>query len=253
MRSIFAIGASALALAASPALAQDEDDWTGGYIGVQGGYSSVKSDSTATLGGAWTSESAALRNEVTTNLGTKQSDGDLNFGAQIGYNFQTGGAVLGLEGEFLALNGGETISRGPIATTVFPGLSYTYRNTIDPKHMFALKAKLGASSGSTLFYAEGGWAWTKAAVGAGITSNGNYLKGGTVDRTFDGFIVGAGIEHRFGSNIGLRLSYHYADQGDKTYNTAYLPGSAFVTPPYSETINQNLRLHLVRVGINYHF
>lgn len=253
MKTILKLSACALALAASPALAQDEGDWSGAYVGVQGGYTAAKSETAIALTGAWSSESQALRDFVTSNMGTKQSDGDVNFGAVLGYNIQTSGVVLGLEGEFSVLSGGETVSRGPLPTTPFPALSYTFTNTIDPKHMYALKAKIGAGSGRTLFYVDGGWAWTKATIGTGITSNGNYLKSGSVDRTFDGFIVGGGVEHKFSDNVSLRLSYHYSDQGDKSYSTSYLPGSAFVSPAYGETATQDLRLHLVRVGLNYHF
>lgn len=253
MQTFLKLSACALALAATPAFAQDEGDWSGPYVGVQGGYTAAKSDTSIALSGAWTSESQALRDFVTANMGAKQSDDDVNFGAVLGYNFQTGGAVLGLEGEFSVLSGGETIVRGPTPTTPFPSLSYTFTNSIDPKHMFALKAKAGVATGNTLFYVDGGWAWTKAGVGTGITSNGNYLKSVAVERTFDGFIVGGGVEHKFGSNVALRLSYHYTDQGDKSYTTAYLPGSAFTSPAYTETATQDLRLHLVRVGLNYHF
>jgi len=253
MKTLVKLSACAMVLAASPALAQDEGDWSGAYVGVQGGYTAAKSDTAIALSGAWTSESQALRDYVTSNMGTRQSDDDVNFGAVLGYNFQTGGAVLGLEGEFSVLSGGETTVRGPTPTTPFPTLSYTITNTIDPKHMFALKAKVGAASGSTLFYVDGGWAWTKATVGTGITSSGNYLKAGSANRTYSGFIVGGGVEHKFSSKVSVRLTYHYTDQGDETYSTAYLPGSAFTTPAYGETATQDLRLHLLRVGLNYHF
>ena len=86
-----------------------------------------------------------------------------------------------------------------------------------------------------------------------VQSNGNYRKAALVDRTMDGFIVGGGIEHRLGNNVSARLTYQYADQGDETYTTAYQPGSSFTTPAYTETVTQDLRLHLVRVGVNYRF
>ncbi len=253
MRSILTLSALAIGLCASPAMAQDEEDWTGPYIGVQGGYTGAKSDTSVVLGGAWSTETQALRDFFATNMGTRQSDNDFNFGAQLGYNVQTGGVVLGVEGEFSALNGGQTVARGPLAVTGIPALSYSYTNTVDPKHMFALKAKLGAAMGRTLFYVDGGWAWTKATLGTTVTSNGNYLKAASVDSTLDGFIVGGGVEHRISDNLSLRLTYHYADQGDETYVTGYRTGSAFTSPAYTETVTQDLRLHLVRVGMNYRF
>lgn len=254
MKHFLACAAATLALTAAPALAQDAADWTGPYIGVQGGYTSAKSDTTVTLGGAWTSEPQTLRDFFPAAMGTRQSDGNANIGGVLGYNFGAGGAVLGVEGEFTVLNGGETVLRGPIAYPAMPTLTYSFMNIMEPKHMFALKAKAGVPLGRTLVYVDGGWAWTKAKLGVLVQSSGNYRKAGEVNKTLDGFIIGGGVEHRLAdSNLSLRLTYHYADQGEETYNTAYLPGSAFTTPAYSETVRQDLKLHLVRVGVNYAF
>ena len=159
---------------------------------------------------------------------------------------------MGLEAEIAALPGKDVVSRTQ-ASTAFPTLSYTYTNRFDPKHMIALKAKVGAAMGNTLFYAEGGWAFTRADLGADLTSNGNYNKSGRLSKTLDGVIVGGGVEHKFSPTISARLSYNYTDQGSETYVNAYNAGSTFVTPAYTETMTQDLRLHLVRVGLNFHF
>ena len=252
MRTFIFVSTLAACTVASPALAED-GDWTGPYVGVHAGYTGAKSDSAVTLGDAWASESQALRDEVTAGWSTKQSVNDMNFGAQIGYNYDMGGAVLGLEADISALSGKNVSSRGPIATVIAPSLTYTYGNTIDPKHMMSLRAKVGAAMGDTLFYAHGGWAWTKAEMAAEIVSNGGYTKEGRIDKTLNGYIVGAGIEQRFGSNVSARLEYSYTDQGDETYATDYRAGSTFTSPVYSESATQDLRMHLVRVGLNYNF
>lgn len=245
------LAATAGCMIATPALAED-GDWTGGYIGVSVGYTAAKSDSTTALSGAWTTESAALQAEVTSRFAAAQSVDDVNFGGQIGYNYQMGGVVLGVEADIAALSG-ESVDTRTQASTTFPALSYTYTNRVDPKNMVALKARVGAAMGNTLFYAEGGWAFVKADLGSDLTSNGNYNKSGRLSKTMDGFIVGAGIEHKFASNVSARLSYNYADLGEESYVTGYNPGSAFVTPAYTETMTQDLRMHLVRLGVNFHF
>lgn len=255
MRNYLTIAAVAAAAFASPALAQDaEGDWTGAYIGVSAGYTGAKSDSSVALSGSWASESTALQNEVVSRWAASQSLDDFNFGGQIGYNYQTSGAVLGVEADISALNGDDVVTRSQ-ASTAFPSLTYTYTNRVDPKYIFSAKAKLGVATGSTLFYVDGGWAWTKVDFGSDITSNGGYSKSGRLSTTTDGFIVGGGIEHKFSPNVSARLSYHYTDQGDETYVTAYNTGSTFAPPGanYTETFTQDLRMHLVRVGLNFHF
>jgi outer membrane immunogenic protein len=253
MNRLLTFGIGALALVGTPAFAQDEDDWTGPYVGVQAGITRANSATDVSLGGAWSSESAALRDFVTTNADARQRDHDANTGVQLGYNYQTGSIVLGAEVEFTALNGSQTVSRGPLRYTPVANLTYTFTNTVDPKHMTAVKAKVGAAAGSTLFYAEGGWAWTKASFATTISSSNNYLKAGATTKTLNGWIVGGGVEQKFGDNLSARLSYNYTDQGAVTYATSYRPGSSFTTPAYSETATQNLRLHLVRLGLNYRF
>jgi outer membrane immunogenic protein len=253
MRKIALFAALATSAIAAPAFAQDgEDDWTGAYIGVHAGYNGLKSDSDVALGGQWTTESAALQGEVVSRWSASQSIDDMNYGAQIGYNFNAGGAVIGVEADISVLNGDNVSSRTQ-ASTAFPTLSYTYGNTVDPKHAISLKGKLGAPMGRTLFYVHGGWQWVRADVGAEILSNGGYSKAGGLTETFDGYTVGGGVEHKFSRNVSARLEYGYSDLGDATYATAYRPGSTFVTPAYNETFTQDMRMHSVRLGLNFHF
>lgn len=252
MRKTAILAALTATCLAAPAYAEDAD-WTGAYIGVHVGYSGTKSDSSVALGGAWSSETTTLQNDVVSNWSAKQSLDDMNFGGQIGYNYDAGGAVIGLEADFSILNGEDIASRGPVAATSFPSLTYTYGNRLDPKSQFSVKAKLGAPMGNTLIYAHGGWAWTRAEVGAEILSNGNYSKEGRVTETFDGFTVGVGIEHKFSPGISARIEYAYTDQGDVSYDTSYRAGSSFTSPAYNETFTQDLRSHAVRMGVNFHF
>ena len=253
MNRYLTLTALALGLTASPALADDEADWTGFYAGVHGGFNQTRSATDVTLGGAWSTEAASLRGFVANNMAERQRDDGYNLGAQIGYNYQTGSLVLGVEADTSFLPGSETVSSGALRVPRTPTLSYTFTNSINAKRMSSIKAKAGVAFGNTLIYGEGGWAWTKARFGTTVTSSGNYLKAGELEKTMDGFVVGGGLEQRLGDNLSVRLSYNYADQGTATYATAYRPGSAFTSPAYSETVRQDLRLHLVRAGVNYRF
>lgn len=250
MRKILNLTAIAACAIATPALAQDEDgSWTGAYVGVNAGYTDATSDQTVVLGGNWTTESAALQTRVTTDYPTNSKVQDINYGAQIGYNVQAGSSlVIGVEADVSALSGKEALSHTSAGTP-----SYTIANTFDPKVTYSVKGKVGIAAGNTLFYATGGWGWTQADLATDITSSGGYHKASSFSHTFDGYEVGGGLEHRFGSNVSLRVEYIYTDQGDVTYTTGYVTGSAFTSPAYTETFTQDLTMHLVRVGINLHF
>lgn len=242
------------ALYTAPAYADEDGEWTGPYAGIHAGYGAGGSDTDVALSGAWTSESQALRDYVTGNFSDSRTPKGLNFGAQLGYNYQTAGNfVIGLEGDFSILNADDSRATGLVPTTPFPTLSYNFGNGVDAKHMFSLRARAGVAMNNTLIYASGGWAWTKTEFAAAMSSNGNYLKAGSTKKTLNGFIVGGGVEHRFSSSISARLDYAYTDQGSTVYTTQYLPGSSFLTPAYNETLRQDLDMHLVRVGLNFHF
>ena len=250
MRKFVTLGALAIVAAATPALADETDgSWTGAYAGINAGYTDAKSDQVVVLGGNWSTETAALQTRVTTDYPTASHVQDVNYGGQIGYNIQAGSSlVFGLEADVSGLSGKDSQVR-----TSAGAPTYTIANTFDPKVTYGVKAKLGFAAGNTLFYATGGWGWTKADLTTDITSSGGYHKASAISHTFDGYEVGGGIEHRFGGNLGLRVEYVYTDQGDVTYTTGYVTGSSFTSPAYTETFNQDLRMHLVRVGFNYHF
>jgi outer membrane immunogenic protein len=254
MRTIFTLTAIAACAIATPSFADEEGDWTGAYAGLSVGYNDAKSDQTVALGGAWTSESAPLQTYVNSFYPNNTKVQDINYGAQLSYNMQTGGGlVLGLEAEVTGLSGSDTASKPLTATTPFPTLSYASSTTFDPKVSYGIKAKLGFASGKTLFYATGGWGWTNADIAMDITSNGGYHKVASTSHTFDGYQIGGGIEQKLGSNMSVRLDYTYTDQGDFVFNTAYTPASTFQTPAYVETFNSDLRMHMIRLGVNFHF
>lgn len=253
MRRIFNLAVVALATMAAPALAQDEANWTGVYAGIHGGLDQTRSATNVALGGAWSTEAASLRDFFAGNMAERQRDDGYNLGAQIGYNYQTGALVLGVEAETSFLGGSETISSGPLRYPASATLSYSFTNTVDPKWISTIKAKAGVAFGRTLVYAEGGYASAKAKFATTASSNANYLKAGELTKTLDGYVVGGGLEQRLDQDLSLRLSYNYANLGTAAYTTSYRPGSAFTNPAYSETVRQDLRLHLVRVGVNYRF
>lgn len=254
MKKIALLAAAGTCLIAAPAMASDEDNWTGAYVGVSAGYNSTSSKTATTLGGNWSTEAQALRDFVTSRSASNMSVKAANIGAQIGYNAQIGEMlVVGAEADAALLTGKTDYVRGPLSYSTTPALGYTFTNRIDPKSSYAVKAKLGVAMGPTLLYATGGWGWTRAGLGADIVSTAGYKKTASLNHTYDGFVVGGGIEHKFAPNISARLDYTYTDQGDFSYPTSYVTGSTSTTPAYGETISQNLKMHQVRVGVNFHF
>ena len=110
MKKLSLISASAIAMIATPAIAQDAD-WTGPYVGVQAGYGTGSSDSDVALSDTWTSESQGLRDYVTSTFADSRKPEGFNFGGQLGYNYQTAANfVLGAEADFTILNADDSRS-----------------------------------------------------------------------------------------------------------------------------------------------
>lgn len=240
------IGASASASAAG--------EWTGWHIGGHLGHASGNSDFDMALAGAWTSESQALRDHVVaTGSGELDANGAA-YGLQFGYDHQfSNGWLLGAEIDYSTLDISDSRQTGLQPTPPFPSLSYNFGNRIELDSQWSLRGRLGYASGPHLFYASAGWVQVDAEATASLVSNGGYNKLGTTSETLDGFAWGVGYEYDLGNQWTVRGEYTMTDVDDFSFDTAYVAGSAFVTPAYLETVTQDVDFNTVRIALNYRF
>lgn len=131
------------------------------------------------------------------NSGTEASDGVV-YGGAIGYDFQTGGAVIGVEGEITGSSN-----------------SQRYRGILAPNDELRvgagrdlyLGARVGFLAGpNALIYAKGGY--TNARLETRYT-NGNTTT--TIGENADGWRLGAGVEYALANNIYLKGEYRYSN------------------------------------------
>lgn len=230
------------------------DGFTGFYIGAHAGHGKGDSDNDVTLGGAWSSESVALQGEVVDGLSQSLNPSGSTFGVQLGYDHQfASGFVLGGEFDYSQLNIEDTDSTGLQPTTVFPSLSYNFTNSIEANDSLSLRVKAGYTNGSHLVFLTAGIGQVDVDASAGMVSNGNYNKLGTTSESLDTTVWGVGYEYLFADNWSFRFDYLNTDADDFRYDTVYQPGSAFVTPAYTETVRQDFDYDTFRVGVNYRF
>jgi outer membrane immunogenic protein len=134
-----------------------------------------------------------------------QSNGDhadgLAYGVGLGYDFQTGGAVLGIEGE-----ASDSTAKECIDSFAIVGDRLCAKTGRD----LYVGGRVGAVVGrSTLLYAKAGY--TNARSEATYNSN---LAGSTTIRThdsLDGFRVGAGVEQAVGRKAFVKAEYRYSN------------------------------------------
>ena len=220
MRTLISIGC---ALAMSVAAAQAADlparvaapapvvvatvyNWTGFYIGANVGYGWA----------AGTVESLGLSADV----------GDLKgpfAGGQIGYNYQTGQFVWGIEadGQWANINQNYT------------ALGLAFDDKVN--YFFTVRGRLGVAMQNVLLYGTGGYAFGgwKSSVTNGVTTL-------SISDSRGGWTAGGGAEFGFG-NWSAKLEYLYLQSFDKDETV------------FGNTVTWNVHVHTVKLGLNYRF
>jgi outer membrane immunogenic protein len=171
-------------------------NWTGLYAGVH-------------VGGGWSDLGASPF------LGSANNGSGVVAGGQVGYNYQIGQYVWGLEADFA----GSSIKNN------FFGLG-----SLDWNSITTLTPRFGYAVDNWLFYGKAGGAW--ADVSASVVGFGT-VAGGTAS----GWVVGVGAEYAFRNNWSAKVEYNHLDFGGD---------GAFLS-------NNSVTLDTVKVGVNYKF
>jgi len=204
---VLALGTPAFAadlpMKAPPAAARVYD-WTGAYIGGFGGYAFGNQNLNNALG------PAAFAN-FTTNWETHGAFG----GGEIGYNWQLGNVVFGIEADGAGSN---IQGRDNFALTDVNGSPMDDFNKL--KWVASLRARGGIAVDRLLLFFDGGWA-------TGDIAHTNTVTGGAVDQFTvhrSGLAAGGGIAYAMTDNLIGRIEYRYYDLGtyhrDAPLNTA---------------------------------
>jgi len=166
-------------------------NWTGFYIGINGGGGWGTSD----IGGSGFDTAGGL------------------VGGTLGYNWQMGQGVFGLEGDFDWSNIG--------ASNGCPPFSCEVRN----HWLSTVRGRFGYAFDRFMPYVTGGLAFGEVettAVGLASTTD-----------TKVGWTIGAGVEGSISGPWTAKVEYLYIDLGNST--------------------NSDFRAHVGRVGLNYRF
>jgi outer membrane immunogenic protein len=182
-------------------------NWTGFYVGLNGGYGFGSSDWRAPVGAT----------------GGFDTSGGL-VGGTIGYNFQTGALVWGIEGDFDWANiKGSTTGAFCFATC-----------TTKDSWLGTGRLRLGYAFDRWLPYVTGGAAFGDVKAVSPV---------GSETTTKVGWTIGGGVEWAFLANWTAKAEYLYVDLGNGDCS-----GGCSAAP-----INVKFQTSLVRGGLNYRF
>jgi outer membrane immunogenic protein len=180
----------------APAYVAPVYTWTGPYIGISGGYGWGKSDFSG-------------------GLGSVDPSGGL-FGATLGYNWQMGTLVTGIEGD---------ISWSGLRDSDGAAGLRTENNWLG-----TVRGRLGYNAGRWMPYVTGGLA--VGDIDSRITGV------GSSNKTKAGWTIGGGVEAQIAGPWSAKVEYLYVDLGDGDSIGGFRPD--FTT-------------NIVRAGLNYHF
>ncbi|WP_310475511.1 outer membrane beta-barrel protein [Sandarakinorhabdus sp.] len=191
----------AAAAIAGPAAAQEATNFNGPFVGVQLG---------------WQQDRQSLDLGTVPPLTTRAKGDGLAYGGQLGYDFNLGSAVLGVEASLTGRTG----------TNSFPTFDLEAGRTVN---VTARAGWLVTPEG--LLYARGGYSNARFSI--------TNPAGGAENR--DGYTVGAGYEHMLAKNVSARIEYNYSDYGND--NLPGIGGGATL----------NYHRHAVMTGVNFRF
>ena len=226
----------------APAYAPPVFTWTGFYAGLNAGGASTS----AKLG--WTclptclDAPAAIVERQNLSNRTLRPTGFVG-GGQVGYNWQTGSFVFGIEADadFLTGRRGSTL---PLSAA-FPGNSIT--QSVRADFFGTVRGRLGFAVDRLLVYATGG-----LAVGHFNFADSSLYPGSaqavSASKTKTGWTVGGGVEYAVWQNWSVKAEYLYSDFGTFT-NSSSLPAPAIITYIHRHKLTENV----LRLGINYRF
>jgi opacity protein-like surface antigen len=242
-------------VAAGPALAQsaDTNSWTGFYAGARAGWNFQPKDNDeiiaydTNLDGNYgdTVRTSAGANAFSPGncggyargaspaSGCKKDRGGLEWAVHAGYDYDLGGPVIGVVGEFGAGYAEDAVSS--FSTTP---ASYTMIRT--QKFTYGLRARAGYAFGAqrdTLVYATAGGVRAKMHNDFRTTNTANsFTLGG--DTKAWGYRVGAGVERRVDPHLTIGLQYLLTSIDDDGGSVRAGPGTAPATNPF-RLVNAN--------------
>jgi outer membrane immunogenic protein len=231
-------------------------DWTGFYIGTNLGYSWGRGSTDGTATGTQTVTSNLAPTTVTPVSGLLSGRADVNGfigGGQLGYNWQAGSFLYGLEGDIQFSNergSGDVVCS--LGVTVCPTFTRDYK--LD--WFGTARGRIGyLPAERILLYATGGLAY------GGFSGSSWTLPMdiGTWSQTRVGWTVGAGVEAALGSNWSVKFEYLYMDLGNvggssaTNIITASTVRGITTTTALAYLFNTKFTDNIVRVGLNYKF
>ncbi|QIG47076.1 porin family protein [Nordella sp. HKS 07] len=221
-------------------------DWTGGYLGLQGGYAWGENDvGFSDLAGAVPNPPVFEGIDGDDVVMLEGDDGKIDLegwigGAHAGYNVQMDSFVFGLEGdiEFAGMDGDTDL----FFSETDPGPIGEVKQEID--WLGSLRLRLGYAMDRSLIYLTGGLA------AGGVDSEVRLLAPSVHESESDtawGWTLGGGFEYAFTDELSGNIEYRYTDLESTEVSVDQADFGFSGKTKFDNNFNA------VRVGLSWHF
>jgi outer membrane immunogenic protein len=194
-------------------------NWSGFYVGLNGGWGWGKTSGDGIplgVGGGGFLDNFDI-------------DGGM-LGGQIGFNYQMGNVVLGIEADWDWANIGGSVTGPP------------FSGTAKVKDIGTVRGRVGYAWDRFLVYGTAGWAWSSrmtASAAPGLVPPDD-------SHSLNGYAVGGGLEYGITPNLSLKAEYLHAHLSP----TDFFRSNA---PPCPGPCDVGSNVNVVRLGLNWRF
>jgi outer membrane immunogenic protein len=240
--------AADLPVKAPPSPPSPAYNWTGCYVGVNGGGASSGTNFTSRVDpGTHLTDPGDLAAVTAAGTGSANQGGFLG-GGQIGCNLQTGLFAFGVEGDADYFSARSTFaSSGTLST----GDTFTVTQSAKTSGLATLRPRLGIVSDRTFIYLTGGAAFSKISSVQTYADTLNTAAGSvTASRNLTGWTVGAGWEWAWTVTWSVKVEYLFASFPKTSALGGILDTAAGTNVVHGST---DLAIQVARLGMNYKF
>lgn len=201
-------------------------NWTGFYIGGQGGW-------------AWGTSVQSFDTGALSDATDRYRISGVNGGGTVGYNFQLGSIfVAGVEADFSLANIKGTGQSGVFFNCDTPS---TCHSNVD--WFGTVRGRGGFAVQNAFIYGTGGWAFARIETSLG---SGPPLTGTS---TRSGWTAGGGVEYAFTQNWSAKIEYLHLRFGSYQWTN----GASGTANCIGINCSTDARLNVIRAGLNYRF
>jgi len=255
-------------LASTPALSADNlaephykaalaplPGWAGAYIGGTVGYRWAESASSVSALDPVFMSFSQSQGSIPTSLDSRLKG--VIGGIEVGYNWQFGHWVTGLEADFSYAKSTSVATHHALEVGALPEMITSHSTELT--WFGTARGRLGyLATPDTLLFATGGLAYGQAKVSTNVVPDPSQpcrrnvmCSSGEASDTLVGWTIGGGLETKIASNWTAKIEYLHFNLGSIGNTATTLTSNTFWRGTKMIGVDSDITGNIVRIGVNY--